>query len=699
MPPTKQERKGTSFPVLFAVGMTLLLPLLAWKDPGRVVYDLENNWRDFLFRVRGTIPSYNKLQIVAVDDYSIAGMGPWPWKRGVHAQVIRKLKALGVKAVGFDVFFIDPNPADPKGDKELVAATREAGNVIHLVDLEQVRVGTMTHTMTGQPFHGLSEAAAMLAHPRVEDTLDRDGVLRRTPLYDYSGSDPLPLLGSALWLKATDRKLDELGEFPDVLTLNFRGPVVMPGMASPTVRQGAFHFVHAADLFPADIKRSPPVDIYDLENDRLTPQERRDFKGGVVLVGSTAIGAFDHYPSAFDSSTPGVIVHANVFDNLWGGDWMRPAPRWAMFALIFALIWLAFFLNRLAGFEGHAFAGIALLGLAVADFLLMRSRVQLEFVAPSGSFLVTYVGLTVHKVIVEGREKRWIKNTFGQYLSPKVVEALVSDPSKVKLGGEKRDMSVFFLDIAHFTNISEKLTPEQLTEFLNEYLSALTDVILKYDGVVDKFIGDCIMAFWNAPVDQARHREFACLAAIECLQTIDRLNKTFIKEGEFPEMPAVRIGLNAGDVVVGNMGSRTRFSYTVIGDEVNLASRLEGANKYFGTHLMASEAVYSGAKDKVEARELGQVRVVGKAIPIRVFELLAKKGELSESAKKALDSYNEGIASYRQRKFEDAAKSFKAVCEMNPGDKPAQMYLNMCQDYALIPPPDDWDGVFNLTSK
>ncbi|MEK7657364.1 MAG: adenylate/guanylate cyclase domain-containing protein, partial [Elusimicrobiota bacterium] len=265
-------------------------------------------------------------------------------------------------------------------------------------------------------------------------------------------------------------------------------------------------------------------------------------------------------------------------------------------------------------------------------------------------------------------------------------------------GGDKRDMTVFFLDIAHFTTISEKMTPEDLIKFLNHYLTALTDVILSNKGVVDKYIGDCVMAFWNAPLDTPGHRSLACKAAAECIEVIERLNKEYV-DPSMPEKPAVRIGLNSGEVVVGNTGSARKLAYTVLGDEVNLASRLEGANKFFGSTVMASESTYKEAKDTVEARVLGQVRVVGKAIPIRVYELLSKKGGLSEAWKKALPLYEDGVTLYLARDFNGAKARFKEVQQLVPGDKPSKLYLSVCEDYSVIPPGSDWDGVFNLTAK
>jgi adenylate cyclase len=241
------------------------------------------------------------------------------------------------------------------------------------------------------------------------------------------------------------------------------------------------------------------------------------------------------------------------------------------------------------------------------------------------------------------------------------------------------------------------LTPEELIVFLNRYLSALSQVVFEQKGVVDKYIGDCIMAFWNAPLPLENHRLRACLAAIECQEAMKELNAKL--DGGLAAPPAIRIGVNSGAMTVGLTGSERKLQYTVIGDEVNLASRLEGANKFFGSRIMVSEATYNGAKDSVEARELGRVRVVGKDIPIRVFELLSRKGGLSEEWKKALPHYEKGLVDFYKRDYDKAVKDFQKVLEVFPHDGPATLYLGAARDYSAIAPPADWDGVFNLTAK
>ncbi|MFA6583143.1 MAG: adenylate/guanylate cyclase domain-containing protein, partial [Elusimicrobiaceae bacterium] len=360
-------------------------------------------------------------------------------------------------------------------------------------------------------------------------------------------------------------------------------------------------------------------------------------------------------------------------------------------------IWFPVLFFRSSIYLSGAVTAVLLFAWTLAYVILSVSGYKTDYVMPASGLVISFAFLTIYRVVVEGQEKRWIKSTFGQYLSPAVVDVLVKDPGKLKLGGEKRDMTVFFLDIAKFTSISEKLTPEELTDMLNKLLTALTNVIMENDGVVDKYIGDCIMAFWNAPLDDPGHRVKGCIAAAKCQEAMQKLTEEYFNA--MPIKPQARIGLNSGFMVVGNMGSEKRFSYTVIGDEVNLASRLEGANKFFGSKIMVSEACYAGARDVVAARELGRVRVVGKNIPIKVYELFGLKETLPAEKNELLKVYGEGVALFGARDFAGAAAKFEAALKLSPDDKVSDFYIKQCEQNIKTPPPAEWDGVFNLTSK
>ncbi|HOW89295.1 MAG TPA: adenylate/guanylate cyclase domain-containing protein [Elusimicrobiales bacterium] len=653
-------------------------------------------------------PADEKITISAIDDHTVGKYG-FPFKRKYYGLLIDRLNKLGVKAIGVDVMFFEPDRDDPSNDERFLASVSRAGNVVNLFAIDN------SNLKITKPIPGLASRSAYVAYPNSDISLSGDGYARNFYLFyperdtDDDGLDDTTVtygrlglgklrcspacdegkissLGMATYAVYTGRPLVEYemayGQSP--MALNYRYPVFRPahpGWKKPSGEKIWSTYRH--------------ISVADIIEDKLSAEEKESLKGGMTLVGSTALGTYDHFPSPFSTLFPGVEIHATSMDNVKFRDSLKSISALYIAMVLLLLPWIPVYLNR---YSITAVASVSLLVVAVlsaCDYLLVCNLYRLPFIAVALAFILPAVYVITSKGLSEGREKKWIKNTFGQYLSPKVVEVITKDPSKLALGGEKRDMTAFFLDIAGFTTMSEKMTPEQLTTMLNNYLSGLTDVILRHDGVVDKYIGDCIMAFWNAPLDQKDHRKLACLAAVDCMDEIARLNRELT---EFEIKPSARIGLNSGPMVVGNMGSRTRLSYTVMGDSVNLASRLEGANKFFHSKIMVSEYTYDEAKDAVDARMLGQIRVVGKAIPVKVYEPLARKGRLTAEAAKLLAAYNEGYEAFYKGSFAAARKSFEAALAVSPADGPSKFYLDLAVKYAEAVP-GSWDGTFNLTSK
>jgi len=273
---------------------------------------------------------------------------------------------------------------------------------------------------------------------------------------------------------------------------------------------------------------------------------------------------------------------------------------------------------------------------------------------------------------------------------------MLKDPSKLKLGGDKKQLTVLFSDIRGFTTIAEQLSPEGLVHLLNEYLTAMTDIVFKYDGLLDKYIGDAIMAVYGAPLDQPDHALRACRTALEMLHTLKKLQAKWSAE----EKPYVNIGVgvNTGDMVVGNMGSQMRFDYTVMGDSVNLSSRLEGINKEYGTNIVISEFTYAIVKDELYCRELDAVRVKGKKLPVKIYELLCERKD-AEQCRPFVELFEAGVAKYKQALWDEAIAAFQKVFDAKPDDPPAKLYITRCQELKENPPPQPWDGVFTMTRK
>ena len=335
--------------------------------------------------------------------------------------------------------------------------------------------------------------------------------------------------------------------------------------------------------------------------------------------------------------------------------------------------------------------------LALGKYLFEAQGVWMNLTYPSLNLILIYLGVTGYRYMTEEKEKKKIRGAFQYYLTASVVEEMLQNPDKLKLGGEKKDLTVLFSDIRGFTSISERMTPDGLVKFLNEYLTKMTDIVFKYDGLLDKYMGDAIMAIWGAPLDQPDHVRRACLAALDMVEELHRLQKKWSAEG----MPFLNIGIgvNAGPMVVGNMGSDRRFDYTVMGDSVNLGSRMEGLNKLYGTNIIVSEMTYDRVKEEFWGRELDLVRVKGKDQPVKIFELLSPLKTASADQRALAEGFHAALADYRKRNWDKAREEFQKVLAQFPHDGPAKLYLERGETLSQTPPPADWDGVYTMTTK
>ncbi|HJW29752.1 MAG TPA: adenylate/guanylate cyclase domain-containing protein, partial [Saprospiraceae bacterium] len=321
-----------------------------------------------------------------------------------------------------------------------------------------------------------------------------------------------------------------------------------------------------------------------------------------------------------------------------------------------------------------------------------------DMTSPFTAVIVCYIGSTVYNYVAERRQKILIKGMFSRYVNPSVVDELVAHPEKLRLGGERKELTVLFSDIEKFTGMAEKMMPEQLVAILNEYLSVMTDIIISNDGTLDKYQGDAIIAFWGAPIPQADHALRACQAALAMQRALREMRERWQQEQK--PLLNVRIGISTGEMIVGNMGGQDRFDYTVIGDSVNLGARLEGANKQYRTQTMISEGTYRFVQRHVVVRELDLLVVAGKTEPIRVYELIGLiNDDISHTNWKFVEQYTQGLALYRQRRWNEAVAQFEQALEYWPNDYPTQMYIERSHMYRATPPPDDWNGVFVLRVK
>jgi len=313
------------------------------------------------------------------------------------------------------------------------------------------------------------------------------------------------------------------------------------------------------------------------------------------------------------------------------------------------------------------------------------------------AFIIPSVIIVSIKLVTEESQKKFIKGAFSRYIAPDVIEQIMENPELLQLGGESRDISIFFSDVAGFTSIAEKLSPVELVELLNEYLSEMTDIIISHGGTIDKYIGDAIMAFYGAPQTYDDHGLRACLAAIDMKRKLRDLQDKWKMSGQVEIF--ARMGINSGKTVVGNMGSALRMDYTVMGDSVNLASRLEGVNKIYKTTAIISEHTYLNAKDNIDTRKLDSIRVVGKEETVLIYELLGRKGTLPQRFYDMLKLYNQGLEMFSEHQWEKGRKFFKDAIDIIPDDGPSILYLNRCSGFIKKPPSKGWDGVYSIESK
>jgi adenylate cyclase len=581
--------------VLFIAGMVGVFIAVSWFFG--LLQGLENKSLDVRFKLRGTAAHADNIAIVAIDEDSIKKLGRWPWHRDVHGKMVRLLKAAGAKAVVFDVLFTEADREHPAADRQFGKDIASAGDVVVSAFFQKI-------TDEGVPVEltlPVPEIRSRAAVGFVNYYPEMDGLTRKAPLLEPSDGTFVPSLtlaaisvseGTTPEKILADKKI-ALNEFREIL-INYAG-------GFETFPYFSYHAVLDGTVKPAV------------------------FKDKIVLVGGTATALFDVKAVSFSQVFPGVEIHANVISNILRNDYLRPCPQWVTFLLILlCALAPAGIISRVSPLStGLATAGVFFGYFFCGYFLFSRRYVYAEFAAPMLSLSLSYVGILLYRFMTVEKEKRWIKKTFSHYLSAHVMESILADPGRLKLGGQRETLTILFSDIRGFTTISESISPEAVVELLNEYLSVMVDIVFKYDGTLDKFIGDAVMAFWGAPVPQKDHARNAVLCAIEMMEELKKLQVKWKAEGK--KIIDIGIGINTGEMIVGNMGSKEKMEYTVIGDNVNLGSRLEGLNKEYKTHIIISAAVYREVQDVIEAKPLGSVKVKGKENAVDIYEVLGKK--------------------------------------------------------------------------
>jgi adenylate cyclase len=424
------------------------------------------------------------------------------------------------------------------------------------------------------------------------------------------------------------------------------------------------------------------------------------FHNKIVLIGAGANGLGDTFVTPFSAALSGVERHATVIANVLRGDVLQRRDATVLVDLgsmaVIGLVlgWLS---PRLPWLWGIFCAGSLAGGYTVLNVLaLTRAGWWVHLLFPLVAVGVQYGSITLYRLITEERQKRMIRKAFQSYLHPAVVAQVAQHPERLKLGGEKKALTVLFSDIRGFSAISERLTPEALVQLLNEYFSAMAQLVLADHGLLDKYIGDAIMAVYGAPLPTPDHAYLACHTALRMLTTLHTLQPHWQARGLPPI--EIGIGINSGDMIVGNMGSDLHINYTVTGDEVNLGSRLEGVNKAYGTKIIISESTWEQVRERVATRELDVIQVKGKEKPTRIFELLGLP-PLTAAPMAMVHRFEAGLQAYRAQRWGQARRCFQQALEQVPGDRPSQLYLRRCEEFQADPPGPEWDGVYIMQMK
>lgn len=431
------------------------------------------------------------------------------------------------------------------------------------------------------------------------------------------------------------------------------------------------------------------------------PLQKGMFKDKIVLISASAAGLSDQRSTPFSPVTPGIEIHANIIDNILSNKFLRPLDSfYERTYILFIALSIAVIICLAGPYTGLIVVLAALSSVAGIHWKLFESGIVLPIVSPIVVMTATYLGTLLLKYVLEHKEKNYIRIAFGHYIAPAVLEDILKSPEKLKLGGEKRFMTVLFSDVEGFTTLSEQMQPEEVSSLLNEYLSSMAQCIIRTNGTLDKFIGDAVMAIWNAPVEQKDHAGLACETALLMIKELGLLKKKW-KDEKRPVLN-VRIGINTGEMIVGNMGSKQIFDYTVLGPEVNAAARLEPLNRDFGTQIIVSQITRKSAEElhpeRFVFRRLARVVLKGRSEPVEVYELIGFRDEMDRARLKIIERFEKGLELFIDSKFTDAKRHFQELLEIDLDDGPAKAYKNLCEQYEKNPS-SDFSGIYFQKTK
>ena len=685
------------------LGVAILVPFITLVfAESRTGRRFEKGIYDGWFTFRGELPRPEEIAIVAIDVDSEQSLGRYPWDRKWHTILIRNLARAGVKVVAFDATFAD---SFPDRDPELMEAIEGTGIAVLGAKTLTRQTRLASTRELEQPTENLRRAPYGIVDV-IPDPVDQ--VIREYPIVHYYQQGQGPQLGMQALKMYLDIPLSEpVKEGPDGWTI---GDIEIPRGPGGGMLINYLGFAGSIPTYSyAVVVDDFETDIGDWDMDAFEDLlAEGHLEGRMVFVGSTVPEHQDLWATTFVDRgggegvvlTPGVEVHAHAVDTILKQRYIHVVPRWVNYLIILLVgVGVTLLVSRLKARLGGVVGLVILAVIGVAGLVLfLKYSLWMWILSPTVAAVLAYSGSTVALYLAEMQEKARIRGMFSQYVSSSVVNELIAHPELLSLGGEERELTVLFCDVAGFTSISENLSPTDLVSILNEYLTEMTDVVMEYSGIIDKYQGDALMAEFGAPVPFQDHALQACRAALRMQNTLEGMRQRWIEE-ERPQLFS-RIGINTGQMLVGNLGSRHIMDYTVMGDNVNLASRLEGANKVYGSNICISEMTYDQLDGEMICRELDLIRVKGKERPVRVFEVLETVDVgIPAGRESLLERYEFALQLYREGQFGDALDMFHDLLGLDPDDGPCKVYQERCYEYLKSPPPEDWDGVFVMKSK
>lgn len=705
---------------------------------------------DLRYVNRGSSEAESDVVLAVIDEESIDKEGKWIWPRSKMANLVKKLSDAGARVISFDIGFLEPDEKSvvraiedieknltildaenrnyltelkrfSDNDQLLADAIAESKATVvlgyffqmeklHSGDFDEALLKIQQKNIQSSRYGQVKfQSEKALDVPLIEARVANANITEISQATPYSGFFNMfpDKDGVVRWIPAVIDYADEMYAPLSLMTLSaFKDSKPLVVVAEYGVEKIQFDdiTIPTDELgriminYRGDAKSFKHIPVTDILNGKVTESE---LKGKVVIVGATAIGIYDMRVTPFTSVFPGVEIHANIVDSVLREEFLYH-PTWAavfdILAIVLVGILLGMVLPRTGVFLGVITVCVLFFGhIFFCQYLFNSQGWILNMVYPLLVIIAVYISITVYGYLSESRQKRFIRSAFSTYLAPTVVQQLIDSPENLELGGEEREITAFFSDVQGFTSISEKLTPHELVELLNEFLTEMTNIILKHEGTVDKFEGDAIIAFYGAPNALENQAETACLTCVDMQKRLIELREKWRQEGK-PELK-MRIGLSTGPAVVGNMGSRNRMDYTMMGDTVNTAARLEGVNKIYGIYTLVCETTFKKANQRIWGREIDSINVVGKAEPVTVYQVLGYAEDIDESMLKMTGLYAEGLHLYRQQRWEPAIEKFNAALIISPGDSPSKAMKDRCATYKMEPPAPDWNGSYTMESK